>query len=102
MFAGRAFPDYSRIRVPVLAFFDMPVALSEQLSKHPPESKEQSAAVGAQYAMSQIWTVVNSNALKRSLPAAKILYLPGANNFIFLTNEADVVRETAMFVTGLK
>ena len=102
MFAGRAYPDYNRIRVPVLAFFEMPFPLSEQLSKARPLSTEQAAALGAQYVMSQMWTAVNSHALTSALPAAKIVYLVGGNNYIFLTNEAEVVRETAAFVEGLK
>jgi non-heme chloroperoxidase len=77
MYTGRANPDYSRIRVPVLAFFQMPRPLSEQLSKHQPQSTQEAAAVGAQYAMNQLWPAVNSHALRRALPAAKIVYLAG-------------------------
>jgi len=102
MFAGRAYPDYERIRVPVLAFFEMPTPLSEQLSKYRPLSTEQAAALGAQYVMSQIWTAVNSHALRRALPAAKIVCLAGGNNYIFLTNEAEVVRDAVAFIEGLK
>jgi non-heme chloroperoxidase len=102
MFAGRAYPDYSRIHIPVLAFFEMPIPLSEQLSKAQPLSTQQAAAFGAQYVMSQMWTSVNSHALSRALPAAKIVYLVGGNNYIFLTNEAEVVREATAFVEGLK
>jgi hypothetical protein len=39
---------------------------------------------------------------KHQVPAAKIVYLVGANNYIFLTNEAEVVRETVAFIEGLK
>lgn len=102
MFAGRAVPDYSRIRIPVLAFFEMPIPLSDQLRKAQPSSTEQAAALGAQYVTSQMWTAVNAHALSRALPAARIVYLVGGNNYIFLTNEADVVRETTAFVEGLK
>jgi pimeloyl-ACP methyl ester carboxylesterase len=102
MFVGRAYPDYSRIHVPVLAFFDMPALLSQQLSKFQPQSKEQSAALGARYTMSQVWSAVNSHALSRAIPAAKIVYLTGSNNYIFLTNEAEVIGETAAFIEGLK
>lgn len=102
MFAGRTYPDYSRIRVPVLAFFDMPAPLAVQLSKQQQQSKEQAAALGAQYVMSQVWSAVNSNALRRAIPAAKIVYVVGANNYIFLTNEADIVRETMAFLEGTK
>jgi non-heme chloroperoxidase len=102
MFAGRAYPDYGRIHIPVLAFFEMPIPLSEWLRKSQPLSTEQAAALGAQYVMSQMWTAVNSHALRRALPAAKIVYLVGGNNYIFLTNEAEVVRETVAFVESLK
>ena len=101
MFAGRAYPDYNRIQVPVLAFFEMPIPLSEQLSKYQPLNADQAAALGAQYETSQIWTAINSHALRRALPAAKIEYLVGGNNYIFLTNEAEVVRETTAFIASL-
>ena len=102
LFAGRTFPNYTRIRVPVLAFFEMPIMLSDQLRKQQLLNTEQSAALGAQYVMNQIWTAVNSHALRRALPAAKVVYLVGGNNYIFLTNEAEVVQETVAFIAGLK
>jgi len=102
MFAGRAYPDYNRIRVPVLALFEMPIPLFEQLSKYQRLTTEQAAALGAQYVMSQMWTALNSHALRRALPEAEIVYLAGGNNYIFLTNEAEVVCETKSFVEGLK
>jgi len=102
MFAGRVAPDYGRIRVPVLALFEMPLPLSEQLNKYQPQSKEQAAALGAEYVRNQLWAAVNSHALRRALPNAKIVYLPGGNNYIFLTNEEAVVRETLGFVVSLK
>ena len=86
----------------MLALFEMPIPLFEQLSKYQRLTTEQAAALGAQYVMSQMWTALNSHALRRALPAAKIVYLAGGNNYIFLTNEAEVVRETKSFVEGLK
>ena len=100
--AGHIEPDYQRIAVPVLAFFDLPTPLADQLQKYQPQNHMQAAAVGARYVMNQVWSAVNAHALKRALPEAKIVFLRGANTYIFLTNELDIVRETAAFIGTLR
>jgi pimeloyl-ACP methyl ester carboxylesterase len=102
MFAGRINPDYQRIPLPVLAFYEMPTLLSEQLKRYRPQSREQAAALGMRYAISQIWPAVNSHALRSALPNAKIVFLAGGNNYIFLTNESEVVQETITFINALR
>ena len=39
--------------------------------------------------------------LLAAVPAARIVDVPGANVFIFLTNETDVVREVRAFAASL-
>ena len=39
--------------------------------------------------------------LLTAVPGARIVELPGANHYIFISNEADVVREIRAFVTHL-
>jgi hypothetical protein len=101
MFAGIQPPDYSRIRVPVLAFFAVPAALEDQMKRYNPQTAEDGARVGLRYAMSLGWVASNAAALKRGVPGARIVNLPKANTCIFLSNEADVLREVRAFVAEL-
>jgi non-heme chloroperoxidase len=41
-------------------------------------------------------------AIKDAVPTAHVVTLPNANHFVFLSNEADVLREMRRFVAGLK
>lgn len=40
--------------------------------------------------------------LKRSVPSARVVPLPGAGHYLFLTREADVLSEMHRFVMALK
>jgi len=39
--------------------------------------------------------------LRQGVPAAKIVELPGANLYMFVSNEADVIRELRGFAASL-
>jgi hypothetical protein len=101
MFAGLEPPDYARIRVPVLAFFALPEGLEDQMKRARPLNPEQGAAVGFKYGLDLAWIARNADALKRGVPQARIIELAGGNTYIFLTNEAEVVRELSVFLDGL-
>jgi hypothetical protein len=36
------------------------------------------------------------------VPTARIVRIPHANHYVFLSNEADVLREMDAFIAGLK
>jgi non-heme chloroperoxidase len=36
------------------------------------------------------------------LPSARVVRLPGANHYVFLSNEADVLREMRAFLSRLQ
>jgi pimeloyl-ACP methyl ester carboxylesterase len=36
------------------------------------------------------------------VPAARIVDLPGAGHFVFLTRQADVLREMRLFIASLR
>jgi pimeloyl-ACP methyl ester carboxylesterase len=40
--------------------------------------------------------------LTRSVPSARVVHLPGAGHYLFLTREAEVLSETHRFVMTLK
>jgi hypothetical protein len=101
MFAGVEPPDYSRIRVPVLAFFGLPAPLEDQMKRYNPQTAEEGVRVGLRYAMSLGWVASNTGALKKGVPGVRVVNLPEANTYIFLSNEADVLREVRAFVAEL-
>ena len=98
LFAGLRAPDYAAIRVPVLALFPVPVRLDDQINRYKPQNAEEGVALGFKYGLDLAWLARNKDALKRALPGARVIEVPGANVYIFLSNEADVLRELRAFL----
>jgi len=42
-----------------------------------------------------------AKSIEDGLPGARVVKLPGANHYVYLSNEADVLREMRAFVRGL-
>jgi pimeloyl-ACP methyl ester carboxylesterase len=101
IFAGMRKPDYSRIRVPVLAFFTLPGSLEQQVQRYRPENIEQRAVVEQLYAADVAYARRAEAILRAGVPEARVIELPGANHYIFLSNEQDVLREIRAFLTDL-
>ena len=101
LFAGLTAPEYSRIQVPVLAFFALPKSLEGQLERFRPQTIAEGAAMGLKYGLDLAWIARNEDALKRSVPRARLVELAKGNVFVFLTNQSEVVRELHDFVVGL-
>jgi non-heme chloroperoxidase len=101
--SGEIKRDYSNIRVPVLALFEFPRTPPDRLRPGDPQprSDEERAAVlafaTATKAFIDRW-VAN---LKRGVPSARLVDLPAAGHYVFITREADVLREIRAFVAGL-
>ena len=89
--------DYSQIRVPILAFFPS----KGEKPQYQPKDAQESAAVQA----FDDATVAYVNRWKKNLQNApggvRIVNLPGANHYLFISNEADVLRELRTFMAGL-
>jgi hypothetical protein len=46
-------------------------------------------------------TESQEKALEDGVPTARVVRLPGAHHFVYLSNEADVLREMPAFLAGL-
>lgn len=102
IFAGRQKPDYAHIRVPVLALFSFPPpSLENQMHQYKPKDSLERTAMEQQYAVDVAIRRRHMRDLQSGVPAARVIELPGANYYIFLSNEADVLRELGAFVSGL-
>jgi non-heme chloroperoxidase len=94
-------PDYARIRVPVLAVYRT-TTLAQALEQFPPETEAQRAALITGYAAGRAMVEKWQSDLRAGVPGARIVELPGANLYMFLSNEADVIREIRDFAATLK
>jgi pimeloyl-ACP methyl ester carboxylesterase len=100
---GRPARDYSKIKVPVLALnaavdFDLSHLKPDQPQPRNDEERALLIAFGkATQAVLDRW----SANLKRGVPDAKIVDMPGATHYLWMTREADVLREIHAFIAGL-
>jgi hypothetical protein len=94
-------PDYARIRVPVLAIYRT-VTLEQALKDYPPANEQQRTALNSAYANARAMLTKWQRDLLTGVPSARIVELPGANLYMFLTNEGDVLREIRAFAATLR
>lgn len=99
---GQRKRDYSGIRVPVLALVEYPLpADASRPADEAPRNEQERAALAAftsaTNAMIDRWVA----AFRRGLPAARVVEMPGAGHYVFLTREAQVQRELRAFLAGL-
>ena len=96
--AGAQRRDYSRIRVPILAFFP---GVSNK-PKYQPKNAEEKAAIQEFDSA----TAAYINRWKKNLLSApagvRVVEVPGANHYIFLSNEVDLRRELGTFLVALR
>jgi hypothetical protein len=99
--AGAKKRDYSKIQVPVLSIFATPASIADQLKEHPRKDAEGRAAIEQQYAMLMTFIGRYKKSLQSAVPDARVLEWPGAKHYLFIANEADVLRELRGFMAGL-
>lgn len=98
--ANRVRPDYARIRVPVLAVYRA-VTLADSLAEFPPRNDTERAAVEQGHAARRAILDRWQRDLRAGVPTAKIVELQNANLYMYLSNEADVIREITAFAGTL-
>ena len=90
---ARIKPNYAGIRVPVLAIYQAQLPFEEVAKQFDIRGEQERAALRQYYdAMRSMYTRWQQ-ALLAEVPTARIVELPGANLYMFLSNEADVLRE---------
>ena len=94
-------PPYDRIRVPILAIYRT-VTMEQVLKDYSPQNEKERAAVEERYAGSRAMLARWQRDLLAGVPRAKIVELPGANLYMFLSNEADIIREVRAFEATLQ
>jgi len=100
--AGQKKRDYSHIRVPVLAFLEIPRP-GDSPGYQPKNEEERAVIQGHADAIAAYVDRWMKN-LKSGVPAARVIDLAAghdkpAGHFVFLTREADVIRELRTFLS---
>lgn len=101
--AGGKKRDYSNIRLPVLVFLEFPRSPGDppQPGAYQPKNEEQRAVIEVFNRATAAYVERWIKNLKSGVPGARLVDLPGAGHYVFLTREADVLRELRAFVAGL-
>ncbi len=98
---ARGKPDFARVRVPVLALFRTPAPFDDIAKGYVIQNDLQRAALRQQSDAERMMTRRWETDLRAAVPAVRIVELPGASVFMFLSNEADVIREVLAFAATL-
>jgi non-heme chloroperoxidase len=96
---NRVKPDYARIRVPMVAIFRT-VTMEQALTEYPAKTAQERAVLDQAYRASRAMLTKWQNDV-RGIAEAKIVELPGAGLYMFLSNEADIIRELRVFAASL-
>ena len=84
---------YTDIRPPVLAIFASPHRPPPGM---PSDSARRTWVLRDSMAMHQ-----TADAFAKGIPSARVVQVPNADHYVFMSNEADVLRETRAFIEGL-
>jgi len=93
--------DLSEIRSPVLAFVAYDVPPQEQIRKNHVTDEKERTIVEAVYGTYIGMARIRIDRIKSAPGGARVVELWGADHFVFLSNEADVLRELRAFLASL-
>jgi pimeloyl-ACP methyl ester carboxylesterase len=98
---ARVRPDYSGIRVPVLAIYQREPPFEKVAANFLIRNEQERAALRQEYDATRALYVRWQRDLLASVPTARIVELEGASLYMFQSNEADVLREIRAFARTL-
>jgi non-heme chloroperoxidase len=87
---------FTNILVPALVIFANPHSLGPWLDNHCDGSVQ--AAVKAYSSKFESFTSKQEEAIRDAVSSARVITLPGANHSVFISNEADILREMRTFL----
>jgi pimeloyl-ACP methyl ester carboxylesterase len=92
---------YPTIPAPALLIFGSPHTLGRWMDDSSTDAavREQAKAYTAAIAA---LTDRQIKAIETSVPTARVVRLPGAHHYVYLSHEADVLREMRAFIHGLR
>ena len=98
---ARMRPDYAKVRVPVLAIYQAQRPFEEVAASYTIRNDQERAALRQEYSATRALYTRWQQDLRAGAPAARIVELTGASLYMFLSDEADVLREMRAFAATL-
>lgn len=98
---ARSKPDFASVRVPMLAVFQTPTPFEQVARDYDIQDDTQRATLRVRNETGLIMARRWERDLLAAVPTANIVELPGASLFMFLSHEADVIREVRAFAATL-
>jgi pimeloyl-ACP methyl ester carboxylesterase len=93
--------DYRGMHIPVLALIAVPLRPAEKWNRHAPGSEEERTASDRSDQILMEYIHRWENNLKQADPMARVVELPGAHHYMFLDEEATVLKEIQSFLKTL-
>jgi hypothetical protein len=91
---------FTVIPVPALVIFGIPHGLGNWVDNSTdPKVREAAKAYSAALT---VLTESQAKAFEGGVPIARVVRLRGAHHYVYLSNEADVLREMHSFLSGLR
>ena len=94
--------EYGGIAVPVLALVAVQRPMAEQFKEHPPADEQERADRTRLYELELEFIRRWESNLKKAVPEARILEMPGAHHYLFLAEPAEILREIKPFLAQPK
>jgi pimeloyl-ACP methyl ester carboxylesterase len=98
--AGLAHPQYSKIRAPALAIYAVADSAPEMFSNYAGLDSTGRAQAQRFYAAFSPWTDQERARFKREVAGGRVVEIRGAHHYVFMSNEAEVMREMRAFLSG--
>jgi len=96
-------PDYARIQAPALAIYAIPQSARDLTPAWvKSDNPAMLAALDEEYPLLLAARKQQMAAFQSGVIHSRVVELPGANRYVFLSNEADVLRELRQFLGALK
>ncbi len=96
---ARIKPDYSRIRVPVLAIYQAQPLFDVVAREYDIRTEQERAALRQEYDATRALYAQWQQDLLAAIPTARVVNLVGATLYMFLSDESDVLREIRAFAS---
>jgi len=94
-------PDYSKIRVPVLAFIQGSLTVQQRVSEYRLTNDQDRKTAEQFWSMDMRYMKKFIRDLKNGVPRARVIEVSHPNHFVFLSDQAEVLREMAVFLARL-
>jgi non-heme chloroperoxidase len=91
---------YTAIPVPALVIFAVPHDQGPWIKNHPDPAVREAAKARSEEEV--VLVEKQAQAFENGVPSAHVIRLAGAHHYVFLSNEADVLREIRAFVARLR